>query len=426
MKSKLQYVIPFFSFLFLFFLVSFFYGAAVGHYKIWPYETISQIKASIISFYKYGRLVPNNRIIRRPSYAKSTRVYKRSSGGINNGSYAIMGYNHKTNEDMIWLLNKDGKTKHSWNINYQRVAPKKDKKEHGGVHGMLVLKDGSVLVAYDQGDVMARFDKCSKPIWIKPGHFHHSFDLAEDGTVWTWQGIGNAYAQEQSIINFKTDTGEIINSINFITDVLKKSDRTELNFSIPTNFKYKKYDKDFDKEKDDIFHPNDIEVLKTEKAPLFPKFKAGDLLLSFRNTNLVAVIDVDTKELKWSMARPWIGQHDPDFGSDGKITVYNNHTDLNQSSIIEIDPKTNKFSDRFGKGNLKFYSAYMGKHQMLPNGGALIVSPGEGRVIEVDSRGNVAFEFNNIFSKTKNAIIQNAVWLPENYFDTNLKCSNEG
>ena len=51
----------------------------------------------------------------------------------------------------------------------------------------------------------------------------------------------------------------------------------------------------------DPTHLNNVEPLPRAMAAAFPQFAPGDLLVSLRNVNTIAVIDPHTKRLKWSM-----------------------------------------------------------------------------------------------------------------------------
>ncbi len=55
------------------------------------------------------------------------------------------------------------------------------------------------------------------------------------------------------------------------------------------------------------WHANDAEPLPKEYADAFPQFDAGDLLISFRNINLVFVASPTTGEIKW--CRGWSAGH---------------------------------------------------------------------------------------------------------------------
>jgi hypothetical protein len=74
-------------------------------------------------------------------------------------------------------------------------------------------------------------------------------------------------------------------------------------------------------------------------------------------------------------------------------------------------------------GDLRFFSGAMGTHQYLPNGNVLLVVPDEGRILEVTSHGDKVMEFNNLSRSARyNAHVENAQWLPQNYFDQMPSC----
>jgi len=113
----------------------------------------------------------------------------------------------------------------------------------------------------------------------------------------------------------------------------------------------------------DPFHQNDVDVLTPQRATLFPQFKAGDLLLSFRSINLITVIDPQTLKVKWFHYGDFSRQHDPDWGLDGKITVYDNRSHQSTSRIISIDPLTHKVETLIDGDDWGFYQFAQGNHQ---------------------------------------------------------------
>ena len=142
---------------------------------------------------------------------------------------------------------------------------------------------------------------------------------------------------------------------------------------MPADFQFKKFDVSSNDNEDDIFHPNDVEVLPSAIADKFPDFRAGDLLVSFRNIHLVAILDGGDKSIKWWRRGPWRFQHDPDFTPDGRIRVYNNNTDRGRSDATKD--------------------------------------------------GEIVFEFNNLINKKYNGVITSAVWLPTNFFTVPPSCT---
>jgi len=310
-------------------------------------------------------------------------------------------------------------------IDYYALDPDGPSNGSDNPHPFYVLRDGSIIAGFDKGDVMVRLDACGEPIWTKDGIFHHALSRAEDGSFWAWRGQGTAIGHYHYLENFDAGTGEKIREIGLIEDIIAGMGPSSVLFGVRPDFPFESFERDPDNQLEtDLFHPNDVDVLDSNMAPMFPMFDEGNLLLSFRTTNLIAVVDPDDRRVIWWNHGPWVGQHDPDFTSDGKISVYNNNTGRGRSEIIKIDPITRDVSNELFHGEASFQSEFMGKHQYLPNGNVLIVVPGEGRILEVTDDGGQVMEFNNLssYSLDYNEHVQNGMWVPSDYFQTVPQC----
>jgi hypothetical protein len=411
----------------LFFLFAggiFVFGVAVGNYRMWPFPIMDEMYQVTKMLVKYGRVVPENLLLEPPPDAARERLVVHRPEHLNDGFYAFFGWSDELDGYAGWLYSSTQDILHTWPIDYERLDPDGPSNGSDAPHAVSVLNDGSVLVGFDKGDVLARIDPCGDPIWIREGVFHHSLDHAEDGSFWVWHGTGTAYGHYNLLENFDPITGKTLRALELVDDVIRKSSSAAMAFTVRPDYDFERYDKDPENIYGDLFHPNDIESLDTALADKFPDFKPGDLLLSFRNINLVAVIDGDTGAVKWTGYGPWSLQHDPDFTADGKISVFSNNSFRNRSEIIKIDPKTREASNDLIDGEFKFYTHSMGKHQYLPNGNILIVIPGEGRIAEVTGSGDKVLEFNNVspISSDYNMHVQDAIWFPQDYFDRVPQC----
>jgi Arylsulfotransferase (ASST) len=403
---------------FLLILAVFACGLAVGHYQIWPFSIIQGMKNLATSYLKYGEFVPENRRhIAAPDaprvpfaiYAPELRA---------GGHYVFLGWNQDAGTYSAWLYDAHGTRLHTWFVDYATLDPDGPSNGADNPHAFHVLADGSLVVGFDKGDVMARLDSCSSPAWIRPGIFHHAMEPAEDGSIWTWHAEGTAYGHYHELENFDPRTGERIKGVALVEDIIRNSDPTQNIFGVRPDYPFRKLDRDPEEKSEiDILHPNDIEELSIELSPQFPMFEAGDLLLSFRTIHLVSVVAPDTFRIKWWSHGPWMFQHDPDFRSDGKISVYSNNSERARSEILNIDPRTRAVSNDLYGANFAFYSEFRGRHQYLSNGNVLIVVPEEGRVVELTSDGRKVLEFNNISpaGEEYNEDVENALWLEPGY-----------
>ena len=414
-----------FSSLFLFISVVFLYGVVSARLGLWPYPLLDTMRSASLSLIRYGQLVPQNRLVSAPDTAARELITRHNPSAQLNGYYAIMGYDDELLDYAAWLYDETGNLVHKWILDYDQFDPDGPSGGSDAPHAFKVLADGSVIVNFDQGDVMAKVDQCSQTQWIKQGNYHHSMELAEDGSIWTWRGDGTAYGHYQYINNFNAETGETIKEIGLIEDVISNMGSVSTIFAVRPSYQFERFKKASNGLKElDIFHPNDISILSSSMADQFKNFETGDLLLSFREIHLVAVLDQNTYEIKWASNGPWRYQHDPDFVEDGTISVYNNNTSRNRSEIIKIDPVTGKYRNELYNSDFFFYSAYQGKHQYLPNGNIFIVIPGEGRAVEVTRSGDLVFEINNLssISPDYNEHLANGIWLPVDYFTSIPNC----
>ena len=404
------------SFLFLLAFLCLVYGFLISRAGWWPSQTAEQIWQMVRTYRIFGTISPVNRLVvpARGAARKPFVIYEPDR--MMDGYFAFLGWDSDRGAYAVSLYNAGGKLLHTWVIDYAACDPDGPHLSDQP-HGLVILPDGSVVLTWDGGDVMARLDGCGKPVWVTKGYFHHLVNQAEDGTLWVWRGMSGAYSQYQYLVNLDAETGKVLRQISLVDDIIKKmADPAEV-FLLRADYPFRpmrvRHHSRFD-----IFHPNEIEVLPRAYAAAFPMFKPGDLLISLKMLNLVAVLDPASLEIKWWSHGPWRWQHDPDFTPDGAISVYNNNADLNRSEIIKIDPGSKRARNELAGGNLFFYTRSMGTHQYLPNGNVLISVPSEGRVVLASPGGDKVMEYNNIYGDKPefNGNVENAVWLPPDYF----------
>jgi len=395
------------AFLFVFALVfgAFIYGFAANRWELWPADLLHMAFNSTTDFAKYWKndlhIEPTRNLV--PAYPGSKRfvVYDKSEmepgpifiSGLSWGRSAYFG---------AVLLNDKGEELHYWPVDFKQISTERNP-ENIFLHGIAVFPDGSIIIDSDGGRVLARIGPCGKTIWKTPGDFTHVVSPSYDGTLWSWK--------EDHIMQNDMKTGRVLKSISLEKDIVKRhhleglfwmhtlEDETKLLYG------------------PDPYHENDVEVLGPDLARAFPEFSVGDLLVSFRSLNMVAVLDGKTYALKWHQIGPWHRQHDPDFQPDGTISIFNNNMGLKHSEIVDINPATGAYKVLF-RGNSKapFYSWRRGKHQILPNGHIVVTETEHGRVFEMDAQGNLVWEFNNVFDKTRNGVVNSAIHLKPGYF----------
>jgi hypothetical protein len=395
-------------------------GFWIGNKKVWPYDQLRESYQIARSLVVYGKVLGDGlRFKAPPGVSRVPAVLHDPGKAMGEGHYALLGWDSTTESYAVRLYDGTGTLAHTWPVDEMSFSERAEHRQNAP-HAMEVLRDGSVLVSFDWLGVMARLDPCGKALWHRYGFYHHSFSPAADGGIWTWYGEKTAYGQIQDILKFDPITGADRVRISLNRDVIMRTPESALMFSMTPNFRFVPDDQN----PRDILHPNDVEELLPEMAAAFPMFEAGDLMLSIRELNMVAVI-APSGELKWVQQGPWLKQHDPDFEPDGRISVFNNSGARPPSSIMTINPTTRRVVNPLPERSVSFYTRFRGKHQLLPNGNRLITIPEQGQVIEVTPEGTVALEFNNVSADDPafNEDLVNAKWYPDGFFDSLPSCS---
>lgn len=128
----------------------------------------------------------------------------------------------------------------------------------------------------------------------------------------------------------------------------------------------------------------------------------GNVMISFRRINTIAIVDRQTKQFRWSMRDDsWGTTHDCEMLANGNITCFANgiYTPLNPfSRALEIDPETKEVVWEYrGQPTWTFFSPNISGVQRLWTGNTLICEGQMGRVFEVTPAGEIVWEYVNPF-----------------------------
>jgi hypothetical protein len=145
-----------------------------------------------------------------------------------------------------------------------------------------------------------------------------------------------------------------------------------------------------------VFHANSITMLEGRAADRNPAFRAGNLLVSARHLDMVAVVDPRTWTAVWSMAGETSLQHDPSITREGNLLVFDNQWQPGRSRVVVFDPLTQEVVWEYGTTeDQPLYSETCGAAQELRNGSILITESDNGRALEVTPEGDIVWEFVN-------------------------------
>ena len=437
------------SIYYIIFIIAFTWGILVGYKKVFPYKYVSIIFKEFVAFYKGGKdikdisvvekikndvgLFPSRHIAEYNGKQENSlelkinefdprRVLKPTIiNQFNNqektffekGYLLIQGF-FDFNESLhgALLIDVNGNIINTWKYKDFEFSDKEfSLKKNLDTHPIVILEDGSIVYTIHNTGFGTRIIKtsyCNDILWSNEASYHHSLALDSNQNIWTINA-------EESFVLINKNNGNIIKEI-FLKDIVKKNRNLGLfNFHInlPSNSIMNK----------DPFHINDVEPLNFS----FGKFQKDDLLLSFRNSNLVFIVD-DQNNIKWWKVGSTIRQHDPDW-HNGYITVFDNSMRNNSvisendfmSRIVKINLKNSEMEEIFNGRKNNAYTVIKGNHQILENEYILLTLSMQGRIIIVDKNSDIKFEFLNKYKNSFNGILGEAIWLDEDYFDFDLK-----
>jgi len=328
----------------------------------------------------------------------------------------------------LLLLDERGSVLHRWDIENRLFNPDtrewwKDLEEgkessiddaHLLPGGDVVFIQGAMSVNNYRGQRLARMDRNSRILWQVPGNFHHFIDIGgEPKTI---------YALSSRLRKGSPEVAAPTESIRFLEDFIEAyspEGRKIGEWSIADAFEHSPYRpwlSSFEisipivqrirkdgRELYDLYHVNSVQYLDAAKAKALPQAKEGDLLLSFRTMNALAVFRPSMQQIVWATKGPWKHQHSALVGSDGKLYMYDNEgrggvalytpgmgIEQYLSRILRFDPFTNRAEEVYAPNDLFTY--FKGNYQHLSNGSWILTSPVQGEIRVVSRQGDLVWQ----------------------------------
>jgi len=165
----------------------------------------------------------------------------------------------------------------------------------------------------------------------------------------------------------------------------------------------------------DIFHTNTLSPLPgNELESTDKRFAKDNILLCQRSTNVIYILDKQTKEVVWTWGDgkdQLVGPHQPVMLANGDILVYDNGGHAGYPTkcrfytrLVEMNPLSREIVWEYAhepykvKPTSKFFSSSWGSVQRLPNGNTFSLDCHKGRLFEVTPSGEIVWEYISPFS----------------------------
>lgn len=289
-----------------------------------------------------------------------------------------------------FLMDMDGRRLHAWKLPVEQVWPDADTAAEGARYWRRAhaFENGDLLAIFD-GVGLVRLDQRSRPIWSFRADCHHDLFVERDHTIYVLTRklrlIPEIHAARPSLEEFVT--------------VLGPDGRPRRSVSLYAAFKNSPYSALLARvsQGGDIFHTNTLTILDGSLAERWPLFARGRALISLRNLDTVALVDLESASVAWALTGLWRAQHEPSLLPTGHLLVFDNAGRGGRSQVLEIDPFTQQVSWRYpGLGSsADLASETSGSTGRLPNGNTLITESTAGRALEVTPEGRIVWEFWN-------------------------------
>jgi hypothetical protein len=284
------------------------------------------------------------------------------------------------------LIDMDGRLLHRWRLSFQEAfGGAKPSFYTGYWRRAHLLPDGALLAIFQAGG-MVKLDFDSNLLWVVDEGFYNDLEVTDHGTI---LAIGKAArvvpainpdepVLEDFIVELSPD-GRIIGRLSLLQSIVD-SRFAELLQPMA--------------DQGDIFHTNTVEWLDGRLASVSSLYSRENLLVSFREVDIVGIIDPRREELLWAARGPWDAQHQPTLLDDGSVLIFDNRGADGLARVVEFDVPRGEIAWEYaGPADAPLTSNEAGSCQRLPNGNTLITESERGRAIEVTRDGEVVWEF---------------------------------
>ncbi len=310
-----------------------------------------------------------------------------------------------------YLIGHDGEARHSWSVDYQSLPRDAAGNAPGSADDDMrlyfqrahALPNGDLLAIVNQtqsspdGLAMIRLDRDSNPVWVAHGPFHHDFDVDESGNVFVLDQL----VRQAPPKNIPRATGPLLDDG---IAVIGPDGTLVHRVSIIDAFSNSPYAEMINRHVavnkiswGDYLHANNVDVASEAIARRFDFLEPGQVLLSMREVDVIAVLDMTEETIVWAMRGSWSRQHDPDFLPNGNLLIYDNRGDWNfggKTRVIEVDPQTQEIVWQYPKASDEaVWSVIRGESEVLPNGNVLLNEFSQNRLLEVTRAGEIAWEY---------------------------------
>ncbi|MFV2071573.1 MAG: arylsulfotransferase family protein [Thermoanaerobaculales bacterium] len=292
---------------------------------------------------------------------------------------AFEGYNlFQDYQNEALLMDMEGRIVHVWSL------------PEGRMEAVRLMPDGSIIGVGTDLFFRLRWD--STPVFSVHHPFHHDARSLGEGTFLVLSKETRRYAGRNvdfDLVERRDAGGQLLDSWSTweALDELRLRGRPSALETPATSSDPRRYD---------YFHLNTARPLPdTPLGRRDRRFRQGNWLLCARNTDLVFILDSETRKVVWSWGPgelEW--PHAPEMLADGTIMIFDNGSRRNFTRLLRIDPVRGVIVWKYvGTPPDSFYCWQRGVAQPLPNGNVLVTDSEAARAFEITRGGEVVWDY---------------------------------
>lgn len=286
------------------------------------------------------------------------------------------------------LMDMEGKVLHRWRRSFEDAFPGVAPTVDTGFFRRVALLDDGTLVALYQTGGLVFLNQRSVVLGRCEGNFYNDLWLDDGGRIWTIaKQVEPAQRGPARLDDFlvelhfenRGERCEEVRRISITRAFLDSDYRDLLEPMSPEG---------------DVLHGNTVMEVDGTGSASFPALAPGNLLISLREIDIVALVDPESRRVVWAQRGPWAKQHEPVLLPSGRILLFDNQGDPRGSRILELDPTSGEIVWSWqGDPPESFRSPIAGAAARLPNGDTLVTESTPGRALEFDPQGRIVWEF---------------------------------
>lgn len=321
-----------------------------------------------------------------------------------------------------YLVDRRARIVHAWSTPVDQADPATEPPSYlKGWNHVEVGPDGSLYALVPLHSVL-RLDPSSRVVWRSDTAAHHDLHVGADGTVHVlgeevrrvdWRGRPVTVLDNTVVVLGPDGVTRATHSLH---DILASDPRTGPLVAAALDRRFLRADpadgekalaalapgtpgrlrlaalRDLPGAPGDLLHANTVDVLAAHPAGLWPR---GAVLVSLRNLDLVAVLDLSRREVLWSWGPGVLsGQHQPSVLPNGNVLVFDNGKEVGRSRAIECDPTSGAVVwEYLATPAEALFSQVAGGCERTAGDRVLISDAQAGRALEVTRDGTTAWGF---------------------------------